>query len=128
MTQIFTGVDLVEIDRLAEMTPSIRARFLKRIYTDRELEICGDVDSSLAGRFAAKEAVAKALGCGIGPISWQEIEILRAENGAPTLYLHGKAQDISSKLGIEDWSVSISHSQTHAMAMAVGAGSSHGSQ
>ena len=127
MTRIFTGVDLVEIDRLAEMTPSIRARFLKRIYTDLELEICGDVDSSLAGRFAAKEAVAKALGCGIGPISWQEIEILRAENGAPTLYLHDKAQDISSKLGIEDWSVSISHSQTHAMAMAVGAGSSHGS-
>jgi holo-[acyl-carrier protein] synthase len=127
VTRIFTGVDLVEIDRLAEMTPPIRARFLKRIYTGRELEICGDNDSSLAGRFAAKEAVAKALGCGIGPISWQEIEILRAENGAPTLNLHGKAQDISLQLGIEDWSISISHSQTHAMAMAVGAGSNHGS-
>ena len=124
MTQIFTGVDLVEIDRLAEMTPSIRARFLKRIYTDRELEICGDVDSSLAGRFAAKEAVAKALGCGIGPIAWQDIEILRADSGAPTLFLHGKAQDMAAKLGIETWSVSISHSQTHAMAMVVGAGSS----
>ena len=124
MTQIFTGVDLVEIGRLAAMTQSIRARFLKRVYTSRELDICGDVDSSLAGRFAAKEAVAKALGCGIGPIAWQDIEILRADSGAPTLFLHGKAQDMAAKLGIETWSVSISHSQTHAMAMVVGAGSS----
>ena len=123
MTQIFTGVDLVEIGRLAAMTQSIRARFLKRVYTSRELDICGDVDSSLAGRFAAKEAVAKALGCGIGPIAWQDIEILRADSGAPTLFLHGKAQDMAAKLGIETWSVSISHSQTHAMAMVVGAGS-----
>ena len=121
MIQLFTGVDLIEIDRLAAVAPAIRARFLQRIYTSRELDECGDADSSLAGRFAAKEAVAKALGCGIGPIAWQEIEILRSERGAPALYLHGNAHEISGRLGIETWSVSISHSRTHAVAMVVGA-------
>jgi len=123
--QIFTGVDLVEIERLTTIKPAIRARFLERVYTERELTECGDIDISLAGRFAAKEAVAKALRTGIGPISWQEIEILRADNGAPVLHLHGNAQKVAEKLEIETWSVSISHSRAHAVAMAVGAGSDH---
>ena len=124
MIQIFTGVDLIEIERLAGVNPSIRDRFLKRVYTSRELDECEGVNSSLAGRFAAKEAVAKALGCGIGPIAWREIEILRAESGGPVLHLHGKAKDMAANLGVESWSVSISHSRTHAVAMVVGACSS----
>ena len=60
MIQIFTGVDLIEIERIATVKPAIRARFLERIFTDRELTECGNVDSSLAGRFAAKEAVDRA--------------------------------------------------------------------
>jgi holo-[acyl-carrier protein] synthase len=120
--QIFTGVDIIEIERMASVKPTIRTRFLERVFTSRELTECGGLDSSLAGRFAAKEAVVKALGTGIGPITWQEIEILRGQSGAPMLYLHGKAQKTADHLGIETWSVSISHSRTYAVAMAVGAG------
>lgn len=122
MIKLFTGIDLIEIERLARVSPSIRARFLKRIYTSCELEECGNIDSSLAGRFAAKEAAAKALGCGIGPIEWREIEILRSDSGAPVINLRGKALKVAEQLGIETWSVSISHSRTHAVAMVVGAG------
>lgn len=114
-----TGVDLIEIDRLESLNPAIRARFLKRVYTENELADSGMVWASLAGRFAAKEAVAKALGCGIGPVGWKEIEILRGPQGEPMLELHGAAQRLSDRLGLDTWSISISHTRTHAVAMAV---------
>ncbi len=117
-----SGVDLVEIQRLADLKPAVRARFLQRVYTSLERDQIGDSDASLAGRFAAKEAVAKALGCGIGPVSWQEIEILRGPQGQPELCLHGKAQSLAAELGLSTWSLSISHSQTHAVALAVALG------
>src|SRR5512133_1188221 len=91
-----TGVDIIEINRLEEVNPAIRERFLQRVYTPEERAICGKSWASLAGRFAAKEAVAKALGCGIGPVRWQEIEILRGESGEPLLVLHGKAQEAAA--------------------------------
>lgn len=78
--------------------------------------------ATLAGRFAAKEAVAKALGCGIGPVSWQEIEILRGVEGEPVIVLHGKAQQIADRSGLVTWSVSISHSRACAIAMVVALG------
>ena len=67
----------------------------------------------LAGRFAAKEAAAKALGCGIGDVAWKEVEILGDEQNAPILTLHGAAEQKARKLGLMTWSVSISHSQSH---------------
>ena len=76
----------------------------------------------MAGRFAAKEAVSKALGTGIGDITWKEIEILGDEQNAPTLTLHGSAQEKARQLGLQQWSVSISHSQNHAIATAVAVG------
>jgi len=77
---------------------------------------------SLAGRFAAKEAVAKALGSGIGDITWKEVEILRADSGAPILVLHGAAAEMAEKQGLVEWSISISHEKSHALAMVVAIG------
>lgn len=117
-----TGVDLIEIDRLADVRPAILQRFLNRVFTPAELAEAGDSHSSLAGLFAAKEAVAKALGTGIGPISWQEIEILSGAGGEPVLHLHGNADTIARKKGLTHWSVSISHCKTYAVATAVALG------
>jgi len=96
--------------------------YLERIYTPAELELCGRRIESLAGRFAAKEAVAKALGCGIGDVEWKEIEILGDEQNAPVLHLHGKAAQKADELGLTNWSLSLSHSQSHAMAFVVAIG------
>lgn len=117
-----TGVDLIEIDRIAAMISRHGAHFLERIYTQAELEMCNRRTESLAGRYAAKEAVAKALGSGIGEISWQEIEILEDEYKAPQVHLHKAAASRGKKMGASNWSVSISHSQSHAIAVAVAIG------
>jgi holo-[acyl-carrier protein] synthase len=118
-----TGIDLVEISRLEQLHPPIRQRFFQRVFTPRELEESQESLPSLAGRFAAKEAVAKALGCGIGPISWQEIEIQRGESGQPVLKLLGNAQRIAEEQGLQTWSISISHTHEHAVSVAVAIGS-----
>jgi holo-[acyl-carrier protein] synthase len=119
-----SGVDLIEINRMAGLNPRIRARFLKRVFTSTELDLCGESDASLSGRFAAKEAVAKALGTGIGPVRWQEIEIIAGAQNEPSLQLYGAAREIAEQLGLHNWSVSISHTATHAVAMAVAIGES----
>ncbi len=119
MTHIRSGIDLVEIERQETLDPAIRARFLERVFTPREREEAGASYASLAGRFAVKEAVAKALGCGIGVLGWQSIEILRGPQGEPILALHGKAQEMAAALGLEEWSISISHTRTHAVGLAV---------
>ncbi len=117
-----TGVDLIEIDRVAEVISRHGKHYLERIYTSAELEQCGKRTESLAGRFAAKEAVAKALGCGIGEVGWKEIEILGDEQNAPALCLYGSAELKAKELGLITWSVSLSHSQSHVVAMAVAIG------
>ena len=117
-----TGVDLIEIDRVAEVIARHGKRYLERIYTTAELEQCGKRTESLAGRFAAKEAVAKALGCGIGEVGWKEIEILGDEQNAPVLILHGAAELKASAFGLTTWSVSLSHSMSHVVAMVVAIG------
>ena len=117
-----TGVDLIEIDRVAEVITRHGKRYLERIYTPAELEQCGKRTESLAGRFAAKEAVAKALGCGIGEVGWKEIEILGDEGNAPVLTLYGAAELKASELELTTWSVSLSHSMSHVVAMAVAIG------
>lgn len=78
--------------------------------------------ASLAARFAAKEAVAKALGTGIGPVSWREIEIRRGSARQPVLLLHGAAAQLAAELGLTEWSISLSHSQETAVAVAIAAG------
>lgn len=117
-----TGVDLIEIARIEEVVSRHGKHYLERIYTPSELELCGKRAESLAGRFAAKEAVAKALGCGIGDVDWKEIEILDDEQNAPVLHLHGKADQKADDLGLTSWSVSISHDQSQVVAFAVAIG------
>jgi holo-[acyl-carrier protein] synthase len=117
-----SGIDLIEISRIEAVVARHGARYLERVYTPAELEQCGKSNESLAGRFAAKEAVAKALGTGIGEVAWKEIEILGDEQNAPILTLHGVAKRKAHELGIQDWSVSISHSMSHAVAIAVAVG------
>lgn len=120
---IRSGVDLIEIARFEEQKPEIRKRFFARVFTIRELSLIQNSTASAAGRFAAKEAVAKVLGCGIGEVGWQDIEILQQESGEPSLILHARALQISHELGLETWSVSISHSRESAVAFAVAVGS-----
>jgi holo-[acyl-carrier protein] synthase len=114
-----TGVDLIEIDRIAEMVSRHGKHYLDRIYTPAEIELCGKRSESLAGRFAAKEAVVKALGCGIGEVQWKEIEILGDGQRAPVLHLYGKAAQKADELGLTTWSVSISHDQSRVVAFVV---------
>jgi len=122
MQNLRSGIDLVEISRLEGVEPAIRTRFLRRVFTPQELVDARDSNLHLAGRFAAKEAVVKALGCGFGPVSWQEIEILRGQSGEPLLVLHGKASQIASEQRLTTWSVSISHTSAFAVAVSGGCG------
>jgi len=120
--KLATGVDLIEIARIQEVISRHGKHYLERTYTPAELEQCGKRTESLAGRFAAKEAVAKALGSGIGDVAWKEIEILGDEQNAPVLTLYGAAEKKARERGLTTWSVSISHSQSHSVAFVVAIG------
>lgn len=120
--KLATGVDLIEIERIEEVVSRHGKHYLEKVFTPAELEYCGKRAESLAGRFAAKEAVAKALGTGIGNISWKEIEILGDEQKAPKLTLYGRAEEKAKELGLISWSLSITHSQSHAVAFVVAIG------
>jgi len=120
--KLATGVDLIEIERIRASLEKHGERFLKRVFTSVEIEDCAGREESLAARWAAKEAVAKALGCGIGDISFQEIEVLRGETGQPQLLLHGAAYRKATELGLTDWSISLSHNQSQAIAVVVALG------
>lgn len=118
-----SGVDLVEIERFARLKPAILRRFIHRVLTPAEQAEIGESISKLAGKFAAKEAAVKALGCGIGKVHWTDLEILHDAYGQPELHFHGAAEDISSQLGISQKSVSISHTQSLAIAVVMFLGS-----
>jgi len=122
MIQLATGIDLIEIDRVEKAIARHGRRFMKRIYTPDELAACANRIDSLAARFAAKEAVAKALGTGIGRICWQEIEIARGPVNEPVLHLSGMAAEIAEELGLCTWSISLSHTASHAIAIATALG------
>jgi holo-[acyl-carrier protein] synthase len=117
--KLSTGVDLVDIARIRDAIDRHGKRFITRIFTETEQRESDGRFSSLAARFAAKEAAAKALGCGIGSVGWLDIEIRGDENHAPHLYLHGEAQKLTQKLGLSNWSVSLSHTETQAIAFVV---------
>jgi len=117
--KIYTGVDLIEVQRIHKAVERQGARFLRRIYTAKELTLFGDNYPSLAARFAAKEAVAKALGTGIGEVEWTDIEVLHGPQKQPELHLHAVALLVAERLGIADWSLSISHTHEHAIAFVV---------
>lgn len=117
-----SGIDLIEIERIQKALDRHGERFLERVFTPAEVEAARGSAPELAARFAAKEAASKALGTGIGPISWVEIEILNEPSGKPFLRLTGRANQISRALGYQTWSVSLTHSRGMAAAVVVCAG------
>ena len=114
-----TGVDLIEIERIQAVLERHGERFLQRVYTSREIEDYRERSGSLAGRWAAKEAVSKALGCGIGDVAWIDIEILNDARGAPVLHLSGAAARLAAELDLTHWAISLSHTHEHAIAFVV---------
>ncbi len=120
--KLATGVDIVEIERFKGTMNRQGERFKKRFYTARELEQVGENIASLAVRFAAKEAVSKALGTGMGKTRPIEMEIVRNEVRAPHLHLHGEAARVAESLGLHTWSISLSHSDQYAVAFVVAIG------
>ena len=115
-----TGVDIIEIGRIRGVLERWGQRFLNRIYTDAEISYCRGRPQNLAARFAAKEAVMKALGTGVRGVGWKDIEVVRNEAGAPSIRLHGRALARSNRLGVSELALSISHSREYTVAFVVG--------
>lgn len=113
------GTDLVEVRRIAELMARYGARFTARVFTPAELADCAGRAESLAARWAAKEAAAKALGTGIGAVTFQEIEVLRDEAGRPGLTLHGRAAALATERGLAQWALSLTHDAGLALAFVV---------
>jgi holo-[acyl-carrier protein] synthase len=112
-----TGIDLIEIPRIQAALDRHGERFLRRVFTEMEITECHGRADALAVRFAAKEAATKALGTGIGPVSWREVETLHKWSGEPYLVLHGAAERAAKTLGLTTWAVSLSHSRDNAIAV-----------
>ena len=114
-----SGIDLIEIERISKVIERYGERFLERIYTPAEIQQARGSAPELAARFAAKEAASKALGTGIGPVSWKEIETVNQPSGKPILRLSGRAKAIAQAQGLETWSVSLTHTREMAAAVVV---------
>lgn len=117
------GTDLTEVARIRRSVQRFGDRFLERIYTPAEMRYCfrkKDPAESLAARFAAKEAGAKALGTGISRgVSWQELEVRSEPSGKPGLWLSGRAAELAAGLGINRLSLSLTHTRDLALAVVV---------
>lgn len=120
------GIDLVEIERIRQAVIRSNQRFLERVFTPRERSLCAGRAWRLAGRFAAKEAMLKAIGTGLRGFSWQQIEVLADELGAPTVFCGGNFALALKARGVSRIHVSISHSREYAMAQVVLEGGAEG--
>jgi len=121
------GVDIVELDRIDQAVKRHGDRFLTRVYTTAELAYCRDRVPELAVRFAAKEAVSKALGVGLYLLSaqgigWHEVEILPDPRGKPVVHLAGRAEVLAAQQGLHSWAISLSHGREDAIAFVVASG------
>ena len=120
------GTDIVEIVRIGEMIERHGELFLQRVYTDQEVAYCQKRASSyqhFAGRWAAKEAVLKALGTGWAKgIAWRDIEVVSLASGQPRVNVYGAVKELSESAGIGGYLLSISHCRSHATATAVAVG------
>src|SRR5256885_10641279 len=114
------GIDIIRVDRIRKTLERFGARFSRRVLTPGEHRYVRDRPETLAGRWAAKEAVSKVLGLGVRGIGWTEIEIERLPTGAPSVRLHGRAARRAEQLGMERIAVSISHESEYAVAIAFG--------
>ena len=116
------GIDLIEVERIEATIARYGERFLTRIFTANELAYCRGQPHQLAARFAAKEAVSKALGTGIqhrDGVDWREIEIASDAHGKPAVQLTGKAAQRAAQLNLKSFAISLSHTREHAIAMVI---------
>jgi holo-[acyl-carrier protein] synthase len=123
MTIAGIGVDVVEIARVTAAIERHGDRFLQRVFTAGEMAYCGRMKPAMAcyaARFAVKEAVAKALGTGIGAdLGWLDIDVQRKSTGAPFIVLTGAGAEFAKRRGITEVLVSLSHSESYAVAQAI---------
>jgi len=121
---VSTGVDLIEIARVERMLERYGERFLERVFTPAEILYCRGRPAELAARFAAKEAVSKALGVGVRMIArdgilWKDVEVIGDARGKPLVHLYGRAAERAGELGLTEWAISLSHTHEHAIAFVV---------
>lgn len=118
-----TGIDIAEVPRIREAIERHGERFLKRIFTEGEIQYCESKANRVeryAARFAAKEAGMKAIGTGWNHgVRWRDIEVARKPGGRPTLLLHGKAAEFAAKLGATNIALSLTHTKEEAMAQVI---------
>lgn len=118
-----TGIDLIEVERIRDSFTRFGERFLKRILHSNEIAYClshKDPGPFLAARFAAKEAISKAFGTGIGAqLGWQDMEVGRKESGEPFVILHGNGLKLLAERGARIVHLTLSHTSAHATAMAI---------
>ena len=114
-----TGVDIIEIPRIKQVLDRYGQRFLNRVFTPDEIAYCRGRAASQAGRVASKSGAKRAVGPGVRGVSWKDIEVIRADSGAPSLRLHGRAEKRAEWLQVGEMSLSISHSREYAVAFVV---------
>src|SRR5580704_9402132 len=123
MSVIGIGVDLVECDRIQRSLDRFGEKFLRRVFTEGEIEYSTSMKypaRHLAARFAAKEAVSKAFGTGIGKaMGWRDIDVRKRPSGEPFLVFSGPAQELAVKRGVTSALITLSHTEHHAMASVV---------
>mgnify|MGYP001388399871 FL=1 len=117
--ELHSGIDIIEIDRIQNVLIKHPKRFLRKIFTEYEINYCRGRATQLAARFASKEAAMKALGTGIRGVGWREVEVQRLRSGKPYIILHGRAKKRAESMGIKKIELSISHSKNLATAMVI---------
>jgi holo-[acyl-carrier protein] synthase len=116
---VAVGIDIIEVGRVRKVLEKHGERFLSRVFTPNEVRQCRGKVSRLAGRFAAKEAISKALGTGLHGVAWREMEVVQLRSGRPTVTLHGNSKRRAELLGISAFDVSIADLAEFSIAIAV---------
>lgn len=116
---IAVGIDIIEVDRVRKVFERHGERFLQRVFTEGEVRQCRGRAEKLAGRFAAKEAISKALGTGPHGVAWREMEVVQLRSGRPSVRLHGNAKRRAEQLGLSAFDVSIADLAQLSIAIAV---------
>lgn len=119
-----TGADIIHVPRVEAALERFGERFLQRVFTPTEIAYCNSRVPELAVRFAAKEAVSKALGVGVRTLSrhgigWHEAEVINGESGKPGVRLHGRAAELADELQLVQWALSLTHEREYAIAFVV---------
>ena len=114
------GIDAIEVKRIEKVFVQFGNRFLNKVFTENEIQLCRGRVQEIAGRFSAKEAAMKALGTGVIGINWKEIEILANKRGKPTIQFFGKAQKRAQFMQLEAVDISITHLEHIAISIVVG--------